>query len=354
MEGLVNPAFWKGRRVFLTGHTGFKGSWLSLWLQAMEAEVTGYALPPPTTPSLFVEAGVAGGMTDSFVADIREFSMLSQAMKKASPEIIFHLAAQPLVGEGYRDPLGTFSTNVMGTANLLEAARHLGDLKAIVVVTTDKCYKNNEWDWPYRETDALGGYDPYSSSKACTELVSAAFRSSFLSACGTSLATARAGNVIGGGDWAADRLLPDLLRAFAEDRPARLRSPGAVRPWQHVLEPLAGYLLLAQALYAGESVADSWNFGPGEEDCLTTGEIARRTCTFWGEGASWEAEATDFPHEAGLLKLDASKARYRLGWKPHWSIDKALAETVSWFQACARGENPKAICLAQIAAYTSI
>jgi CDP-glucose 4,6-dehydratase len=351
---MVDPRFWKARRVFLTGHTGFKGSWLALWLQSMEAELAGYALPPPTHPSLFDEAHIAAGMAASHIGDIRDRDTLLQALHAASPEIVFHLAAQPLVGEGYRDPIGTFGTNVMGTANLLEATRHVPSVRVVVVITTDKCYENAEWDWPYRETDALGGHDPYSSSKACAELVSASFQRSFLAERGIRLATARAGNVIGGGDWAADRLLPDLLRAFAERRSALLRRPAAVRPWQHVLEPLSGYLLLAQALHAEERTVGAWNFGPGEEDCLTAAEIAERVGALWGDGAQWLAEQNNFPHEAGILRLDASKARHRLGWQPRWRIDAALAQTVAWFQARARGEDVRRITLAQIADYSRL
>lgn len=283
MENLVTASFWQSRRVFLTGHTGFKGSWLALWLQAMGAKITGYSLPPPTTPSLFEEAEVAYGMTRSHLADIRDFPTLVHALAGAAPEIVLRLAAQSLVRQGYQDPLGTYSTNVIGTATLLEAVRQVPGIRTVIVITTDKCYENQEWDWPYRETDPLGGDDPYSSSKACTELVSTAYRNSFLKAQGIRVATARAGNVIGGGDWAADRLLPDLPRAFEERRPALLRQPSAVRPWQHVLEPLSGYLLLAQTLYlADDTAAHAWNFGPGEADCLTTEEIARRTCSLWG------------------------------------------------------------------------
>ncbi|MFZ2267955.1 MAG: CDP-glucose 4,6-dehydratase [Azonexus sp.] len=352
MENLVNPAFWHGKRVFLTGHTGFKGSWLALWLQQLGATVTGYALPPSTTPSLFEIADVARGM-NSIIGDIRDASALQSALAASQPQIVLHLAAQALVGEGYRDPLGTYSTNVQGTANLLEAVRHTPGIDAVVVVTSDKCYDNKEWPWPYRENEALGGHDPYSSSKACAELVTASYRKSFLGEAGVAVASARAGNVFGGGDWSAHRLIPDLLAAFAAERPARLRNPHAVRPWQHVLEPLAGYLILAERISATPHLADAWNFGPSDSDCQTTGEIADRLARTWGEPAAWQAEKSDFPHEAGLLRLDSSRARQQLGWQPSWALDTGLAATVAWHKAWLAAADMRAITLQQIENYNS-
>lgn len=344
---MVNPAFWQGRRIFITGHTGFKGSWLSLWLQQLGAEVTGYALAPNTTPSLFDVADVATGM-QSIIGDIRDPHSLQTALNANRPEIVLHLAAQALVGEGYRDPLGTFATNVQGTANLLEAVRQTPSVRAVVVVTSDKCYDNKEWPWPYRESEALGGHDPYSSSKACAELVTAACRKSFLAESGVAVASARAGNVFGGGDWSPNRLIPDLLAAFSAGHPGQLRRPNAVRPWQHVLEPLAGYLTLAEHLTEDASFATAWNFGPYETDCLTTGEIAHRLADHWGSDASWQAEVGDFPHEARLLRLDASLARQQLGWRPRWTLDKALSKTISWHKSWLTAANMRETTLLQI------
>lgn len=352
MENLVKPAFWKGKRVFITGHTGFKGCWLALWLQQMGATLTGYALAPATTPNLFEVADVAQGMT-SILGDIRDLNALEKAIAASRPEIIFHLAAQALVGEGYRDPLSTFSTNVQGTANLLEAVRNTPDIKAVVVVTSDKCYENKEWPWPYRENEALGGHDPYSSSKACAELVTAAYRQSFLTQAGVAVATARAGNVFGGGDWSANRLIPDLLAAFAQSRAAQLRRPNSVRPWQHVLEPLAGYLLLAEHLSANPAANPAWNFGPSEQDCLPAGTIADRLARLWGHNAYWEQEAHTFPHEAGLLRLDASLARHQLGWHAQWSLDTALAATISWHKTWLTASNMREYTLSQIENFTT-
>ncbi len=350
MENLVNPAFWKGKRVFITGHTGFKGSWLSLWLQKMGATVAGYALPPGTNPSLFKVADVTRGM-NSIIGDIRDFDTLQKSVTASQPEIVFHLAAQALVGEGYRDPLGTFSTNVQGTANLLEAVRKAPSVRAVVVVTSDKCYGNKEWPWPYRENEALGGHDPYSSSKACAELVTAAYRQSFLTEAGVAVATARAGNVFGGGDWSANRLIPDLLAAFSQNQTAQLRRPNAVRPWQHVLEPLAGYLLLAEHLSTKPTTNAAWNFGPNEQDCLPAGAIADRLAKLWGDDAAWEQEAHAFPHEAGLLRLDSSLARRQLGWQPCWSLDSALAATISWHKNWLTVTNMRDYTLGQIEKY---
>lgn len=349
---MVNPLFWQGKRIFITGHTGFKGSWLSLWLQKMGAKLTGYALPAYTNPNLFAVANVAQGMS-SVIGDIRDLDSLQKAITAAQPEIVLHLAAQALVGEGYRDPLGTFSTNVQGTANLLDAVRNTPSVKAVVVVTSDKCYENREWPWPYRENEALGGHDPYSSSKACAELVTAAYRQSFLTEAGIAIATARAGNVFGGGDWSANRLIPDILAAFSQNQIAQLRRPNAVRPWQHVLEPLAGYLMLAEHLCASPSTNAAWNFGPGEQDCLPAGQIADQLAKQWGGKASWQPEAHSFPHEAGLLRLDSSLARQQLAWQTRWSLDTALAATISWHKTWLTVAGMREYTLSQIDKYTA-
>lgn len=352
MENLVNPHFWQGKRVFLTGHTGFKGSWLSLWLQKMGATLTGYALPPGTTPSLFDVANVAPGMTSIF-GDIRDSKHLSQSLADSKPQIVLHLAAQALVGESYRDPLGTYATNVQGTANLLEAIRSTPSVTAVIVVTSDKCYDNKEWPWPYRENEALGGHDPYSSSKACAELITAAYRDSFLAQAGVAVASARAGNVFGGGDWSANRLIPDLLAAFSARHPAKLRRPHAVRPWQHVLEPLAGYLILAERITTTPTLAGAWNFGPSEGDCRTAGDIANRLAALWGDGAEWQPENSDFPHEAGMLLLDSSRAKLGLGWQPRWTLDAGLAATIFWHKSWLTATNMHAVTLQQIEQFTT-
>lgn len=353
MSTLPDRAVWQGRRVLVTGHTGFKGGWLSLWLQTLGAEVHGLALAPPSEPSLFVQARVADGM-HSTLGDIRDPALVRRAVQACRPEVIFHLAAQPLVRASYEDPLGTYATNVMGTLHLLDAARACGGVRAIVNVTSDKCYENREWPWPYREDEALGGHDPYSSSKACAEIVSASWRRSFLHAQGaTGLATARAGNVIGGGDWAEDRLVPDLLRAFEAGRPAVLRNPLAVRPWQHVLEPLAGYLLLAERLLADPPAwSRAWNLGPGEADARPVAWIADTLAALWGAGAGWVQDPGSHPHEAQLLRLDATLARVRLGWQPRWPLREALARVAGWHRAWSAGADARTLCLEQIQAYS--
>jgi CDP-glucose 4,6-dehydratase len=357
MESLgMTEAFWRGRRVLLTGHSGFKGGWLALWLHRLGAQVTGFSLPPPTTPSLFELARVAS-CTDSHFGDIRDARALAALVEKTQPEIVFHLAAQPLVRRSYADPLETYSTNVMGTANLLEAIRLKSPAtRAIVVVTTDKCYENREWDWGYRETDPLGGHDPYSSSKAGTELVAASYAKSFFSAPGMpALATARAGNVIGGGDWAADRLVPDLLQALLAGQPARIRNPHATRPWQHVLEPLRGYLLLAERLHAlGPAFAEAWNFGPLDDDAKPVQWIATELTRLWGPQATWVADPGEHPHEAHYLKLDISKARARLPWKPALRLADALQLTVDWARQHQAGQDMRVVTLAQIAHYLAL
>lgn len=343
--------FWRGKRVFLTGHTGFKGGWLALWLADMGAEVHGYSLSPPTTPSFFDVCDVAGHIKASTIGDIRDAAGLTRAMEAAQPDVIFHLAAQPLVRYSYAAPVETYAVNVMGTINVLEAARRMASVKAIVNITTDKCYENREWVWPYREDEALGGYDPYSSSKACAELVTSAYRRSFMNAAGIQLASARAGNVIGGGDWADDRLIPDFLRAIDAAKPITIRSPNAIRPWQHVLEPLSGYLVLAESLYQEQSTfAEGWNFGPDEGDARSVGWIVEYLCS-QVEGASWQCDGSPQPHEAGLLRLDSSKAKARLGWLPRWRLSSALENTLIWHQAWRRGEEMASVSLQQIRNY---
>lgn len=349
----ADAAFWRGRSVFLTGHTGFKGSWLALWLQRMGAVVTGYALAPPQAPHLFRQLHQGPGLK-SVIADVRDGVALRRALEESGSEVVFHLAAQPLVRRSYQDPVETYSTNVMGTVNLLEAVRLCPGVKSVVMVTSDKCYENREWPWGYRETDVMGGHDPYSSSKGCAELVSAAYRSSFFNPAdygrhGVGLATARAGNVIGGGDWAQDRLVPDLLRAFAAGERAMIRQPNAVRPWQHVLEPLSGYLLLAEKLAKeGAPWAQAWNFGPSDSGAAPVGQVADRLAGLWGERAGWDTDGQPHPHEAHWLKLECSKARQELGWKPRWSLERALQEIVRWHKAHAAGADLRALSLQQI------
>lgn len=347
----VTPGFWRNKRVLVTGHTGFKGSWLCLWLQSMGAELKGIALEPPTEPALFHVARVAEGMQHC-IADIRDEAAVKTAVDGFQPEIIIHMAAQPLVRLSYQQPVETYATNVMGTLHLLEAARHCPSVKAIVNITTDKCYENREWVWGYREDEPMGGHDPYSNSKGCAELVSSAYRKSFLKQAGIAMATARAGNVIGGGDWAADRLVPDVLRALQACQPVLIRNPHAIRPWQHVLEPLSGYLLLAQSLYTqGQTDAEGWNFGPRDEDARPVQWIVERLCHTWGQGATWALQPGNHPHEAHYLKLDISKARHRLQWAPRWSLHTTLAHITTWHQAWLNGQDMRAVCLQQISEY---
>ena len=349
--------FWQGKKVFLTGHTGFKGSWLCMWLSRMGAHVTGYALDPPTDPSLFELARV-GELVDSCIADVRDLDRLKAEMLKASPDVVIHMAAQPLVRDSYRIPVETYAINVMGTVHLLEAVRSCPGIKAVVNVTTDKCYDNREWVWGYRENEPLGGYDPYSNSKGCSELVTAAYRSSFFNPQryaehGVGLASARAGNVIGGGDWAGDRLIPDIIRAILAGEPVRIRNPHAIRPWQHVLEPLSGYLALAQKLYEGGAhCAEAWNFGPADDDAWPVERIVQRMCRQWGAGARYEIDGGDHPHEAHYLKLDCSKARSGLAWHPRWGLEKALDSIIGWTQHYRAGDDLQKVCLEQIADYT--
>jgi CDP-glucose 4,6-dehydratase len=355
MEGVeVNPDFWHGKRVFLTGHTGFKGGWLSLWLQSMRAEVHGYALNPPTKTNLFAVADVNKGMASSLIADIREVDKLTQAMQLAKPEIVFHLAAQPLVRYSYAQPVETYAVNVMGTVHLLEAVRATPGVKAVVNVTTDKCYENREWVWGYRENEAMGGFDPYSSSKGCAELVTSAYRQSFLEPAGIGLASARAGNVIGGGDWAANRLIPDFLRAMDAGETLKIRSPQSTRPWQHVLEPLSGYLMLAEQLYTGGlGFAEAWNFGPADEDARPVRWIVERMAEM-RKDVNWQCDEAPQPHEANYLKLDSSKAHNQLNWQPRWRLQNALQKTLEWHEAWRKAEDMRLVTLAQINDYQSV
>ncbi len=345
--------FWRGKRIFLTGHTGFKGSWLSLWLQTLGAELTGYALAPPTSPSLFEAASVADGM-QSITGDIGDLSQLTHALQSSQPEIVIHMAAQSLVRVSYQDPILTYHTNAMGTAHLLQAVRDTPSVRAVVVITSDKCYENQDRRQPYRESDPLGGHDPYSNSKACAELIVNAFRNSFFTA-GTppvALASARAGNVIGGGDWAPDRLIPDMVKAFAEHRPVRLRNPQAVRPWQYVLDPLRGYLLLAQHLYQqGSPFAGAWNFGPYPDDALPVCALVENFASAWGSPVTWQHDAADHPHEAQTLQLDWSKAAEHLGWAPALRLTDSLPLTADWYRHFLADGNARQKSLDQISAY---
>jgi CDP-glucose 4,6-dehydratase len=358
---MVKPTFWQGKRILVTGHTGFKGSWLSLWLKLMGAEVSGYALDPPTSPSLYDLAGIAQDLVGT-TGDVRDFRALKQALVAQRPEIVLHLAAQALVRRSYADPVETYATNVMGVVHLLEAVRQVESVRAVVIVSSDKCYENREWVWGYREIDPLGGFDPYSSSKGCQELVAAAFRRSFFARAGTAdrsvaVASARAGNVIGGGDWGEDRLIPDLMRAALAGEVARIRYPQAIRPWQHVLEPLGGYLLLAEKLCGPEApeYAEAWNFGPGEAAAQPVGWVVERLASLWGDGLRWEQERNQHPHEAQMLRLDCSKARQRLGWRPRLDLEQTLGWTVEWYQAYQAGpESVRDMTKAQIRRYLSL
>lgn len=353
----VNPSFWKDKHVFLTGHTGFKGSWMALWLHTMGAKVTGYALAPNTKPSLFDVLDLKNLLHRSYIADIRNLSSLQSAMLESNPDVLIHMAAQPLVRYSYRYPVETYATNVMGTVHVLEAARQVTSLRATVIVTTDKCYENQERNKGYAETEPMGGYDPYSSSKGCAELVTAAYRQSFFSekSCAThqnAVASARAGNVIGGGDWSEDRLIPDAIKAFESNQSLMIRNPQAVRPWQHVLEPLSGYLLLAQDLYSKRMFcASSWNFGPHDNDARSVKDVIDLFITQWGHGASWQKEGCEQPHEANLLRLDCSKAHNELGWYPKWNLETAILKIVEWQKAFQEKKNMRDVTLDQITQY---
>lgn len=349
----LNLDFYKGKRVLVTGHTGFKGSWLCRILLDLGAEVTGYALKAPTEPSLFALMGLEKRMC-SVIGDIRDLDKLKEVFKETQPEIVLHLAAQPIVRESYKNPVYTYETNVMGTVNILEAVRQCGSVRSFLNVTTDKVYKNNEWEWGYRETDELDGYDPYSNSKSCSELVTHSYEKSFLKEQKIAVSTARAGNVIGGGDFAADRIIPDCVRAVSEGKKIAVRNPHSTRPYQHVLEPLGAYLLIAQAQYEDAAKADSYNVGPDDRSCLTTGELADLFCNAWGEGAEWENLSQGGPHEANFLKLDCSRIRSALGWKPRWQVEEAVTNTAKWYQAWLNGADMEAYTDIQIKEYFGI
>lgn len=352
---MASKNFWKGKRVFLTGHTGFKGSWLSLWLTEMGAEVMGYSLTPPSTPSLFELAQVASRM-NSVIGDVRDYSLLNAKMAEFKPEIVIHMAAQALVRLSYRDPVDTYSTNVMGTVHVLEAARKLSSVRAVLNVTSDKCYENKEWAWGYRENEPMGGFDPYSNSKGCSELVTSAYRRSFYSA-QAALASGRAGNVIGGGDWAEDRLIPDCMRSLMAGQVITIRNPHSIRPWQHVLEPLSGYLCLVENLWADpKAFAEGWNFGPESSDARPVNWIADRMVGLWGSGARWEllGNPESQPHEAHYLKLDCSKAHSDLGWSPALRLDQTLEWVVEWYKKYQAGESVLATTLSQIQRYEGL
>lgn len=354
MKEMIDTSFWKGKRVFVTGHTGFKGGWLCLWLEMMGSEVMGFSLSPVTKINLFDEANVAEGIR-SITGDVRDKDSLFNAVSQFKPEIVIHMAAQPLVRRSYEYPRETFETNVMGTVNVLEAVKKIEGVKVVINVTTDKCYENNEWIWGYRETEPLGGHDPYSSSKACSELVTSAYRRSFFYDSPVAIATARAGNVIGGGDWSDDRLVPDILGSFELDRSAYIRNPHAIRPWQHVLEPLSGYLMLAEKLFNyGDRYEGAWNFGPGDSDVKSVEWIVRKIADEWGLGSSWSKDSSEQPHEASSLKLDISKAKTVLGWSPLWSLDQSIKNIVHWHKSWLNNSSARQLCLEQINQYMTI
>ena len=351
---MIDPLFWKDRKVFITGHTGFKGSWLSLWLNELGAHVTGYALSPTSEQALYNQASVYHSLVHSTFADIRDLETFKKEMQAAEPSIVIHLAAQPLVIDSYLDPINTYSTNVMGTVNMFEAVRSTSSVKAVLNITTDKCYENNGQLLGYKENDPIGGHDPYSSSKGCAELVSATYQKSFFHESSIALATARAGNVIGGGDWAKDRIIPDAMRAFVNHKKLLVRNPNSIRPWQHVLEPLYGYLMLCQQLINKNNVySGSWNFGPNEEDAKSVSVIADIMANSWGDNAQWQEDNDEHPHEANYLKLDCTKAKNILKWTPIWSLDHALVETVKWYKAFYSNEDMNKFTLNQIEKYTA-
>lgn len=347
----LDPGFWAGRRVLVTGHTGFKGAWLALWLVELGAEVAGFSRSAPTRPSLF-ELARLGELVPTLIGDVRDLPAVQEALAETQPEVVLHLAAQPIVRQGYADPVGTFAANAMGTVHVLEAVRSAESVRVVINVTTDKVYENREWEWPYREDDRLGGRDPYASSKACAELVTAAYRASFFGSddCAR-IATTRAGNVIGGGDWAADRLIPDLLRGARSGQPVAIRDPSALRPWQHVLNPLNGYLLLGQGLWDEPALVGAWNFGPAETDIQPVGAIADRLAELWGPGLRWHGDSAEHPHEAGVLKLDSSRARLRLRWRPRWNLDATLRSIVDFHRAHDGGADVRELMRAQVAAF---
>ncbi len=357
MEDLViNPNFWQGKNVLLTGHTGFKGSWLSLWLHLLGARVTGFSLEPPTHPSLFQEAKVGKILLNDFRGDIRDLNVFSKIIQQVNPEIVIHMAAQSLVRNSYADPVQTYATNVMGTVHLFEAIRKTPSVKVILNITSDKCYENNKSVRGHHEGSPLGGRDPYSSSKGCAELISSSYRHSYLQDADIAMATARAGNVVGGGDWASDRIVPDAIRAFISEEPLLVRNPNAVRPWQHVLEPLAGYLQLCEQLAVDSTqFAEAWNFGASDGDAQTVSQLVNFIAQSWGERAKWQHdEALHQPYEESYLKLDCSKARDKLGWKPRWSLQKAIEQSTAWYKAWYQGEDTFKLSLSQIETYQQV
>lgn len=352
----MDPDFWRNKKVLLTGHTGFKGSWLSLWLQHMGAELTGLALEPPTSPNLFEIARVAEGM-DSHIGDIRNLSVVDNIFQQKQPEIVIHMAAQALVLHSYENPVETFDANIMGTVHVLEACRKTPSVRSAVMVTSDKCYENKEWFWGYRENEPMGGYDPYSSSKGCSELVIQAYRQSFFNhkANRIGLASARAGNVIGGGDWAADRLIPDFIRSIMDGKPVVIRSPHSIRPWQHVLEPLAGYLELASYLWdSPEDYSSGWNFGPYESDAREVQWIVERIAELWGDEAQWKLDDKIHPHEANYLKLDCTKARTLLNWQPRLNLSTTLEWIVNWYQHFRNNDDMRELTIQEIARFEKL
>ena len=348
----IDPGFWRGKRVLVTGHTGFKGSWLALWLTDLGADVSGYSISVPTEPSLFELARIDEEVR-SITGDVRDRDALGTAVAESRPEIVIHMAAQSLVRRSYRDPVETKETNVLGTVNLLEAVRARDDVRVVVNVTTDKVYENHESEAGYREHEPKGGHDPYSNSKACSELVTAAYRDSFFAGGGTALASARAGNVIGGGDWGEDRLIPDLMSGVLSGRRTRIRNPDAVRPWQHVLNPLSGYLVLAERIWDSRDYAEAWNFGPDERDTQPVRAVSARLSELWGEEVPWEHDAGEHPHETHALRLDSSKATERLGWAPGWDLDAALVSIADWYRGYRDGADPRALVLQQVEAFSS-
>ena len=352
IQPTLDQAFWRGRRVLLTGHTGFKGSWLAMWLAKMGAHVTGMALRPDTSPSLFVLAGVERLLAASHFADIRDPALTAAIVREAQPEIVLHLAAQPLVRQSYAQPVATFATNVMGTVHVLDALRGVDTARVALMVTTDKVYANREWQWPYREDDVLGGHDPYSASKAASEIVIESYRKSFLGTQGVRVASARAGNVVGGGDWSEDRLLPDAVRAWQAGRPLCLRRPDSVRPWQHLLEPLFGYLLLAERLWSDSAPAGAYNFGPASSESANVLEVASFASEAWGSGAKIiQSDEPVGPYEAGSLSLEVARARQLLGFRGRWSTGEAVGRAIRWYARQQAGEDARALCEADIADY---